>query len=567
MLIPVTVIAAFDMRVKNHTSAESVHFRAVYAYAATGIIITNSEGSIVAINRYALKKFGYKKSELLGRKIQILVPDRFKRKHAGYHKAFIENPRTRLMSNGQILSAKKKNGKEFPVEINLTNYRVNGKIYVLAFISDVTSRKVSEEKIERLNDTLEATVEKRTGDLQKALARLEVINDKLHETVSFQKAILENAGAIIISCNTQGIIQVFNPEAEAELGYSAEELIGHKTPLIFHLADELKSRAKEISMQFHTPITPDMEVFFAKAKRGMHNEDEWTYQRKDGTLFPVLLNVTALYSLNKEIIGYLGVAVNITQHKKSEQSLQQALNKERELSELKAKFVSIASHEFRTPLSTISSSAFLIEQYRQTEEQAKRELHLKNIMEAVNMLTDILNDFLSVGKIEENRVHVREVLFNIKSTTQRIIEEIKFTLKPGQAITYKHTGTQEVCMDEILLKHILMNLVSNAGKFSGDDGKIKVDTAVLNGKVTLTVTDNGIGITEEDQKHLAERFFRGTNAANIQGTGLGLHIVSKYAALMNGIVSCKSSLGKGASFKIVFHSKTKVYEKDSFGRR
>jgi PAS domain S-box-containing protein len=555
------------MRSKSHTPAESAHFRAVYAFATTGIVITDNEGFIVAINPCAFRKFGYKKSELIGRKIQILVPDRFKRKHAGYHKNYIENPKTRLMGNGQILSAKKKNGKEFPVEISLTNYHINGKRFVLAFVNDITARKKSEEKIERLNDTLEATVEKRTGDLQKALARLEVINDKLHETISFQNAILENAGAIIISCDTKGLIQIFNHEAETELGYSPQELINRKPPLIFHLEDELKIKAKELSQELRDNISPDMEVFFAKAKRGMHNEYEWTYQCKDGTRFPVLLNVTALYNLNKEIIGYLGVAVNISQHKKSEQDLQEALKKERELSELKSKFVSIASHEFRTPLSTISSSAFLIEKYTKTEDQGKREIHLKNIMEAVSMLTDILNDFLSVGKIEENRIHVRSGLFNIRNTSERITEELKFTLKPGQVITYKHDGAEELWMDEVLLKHILMNLISNAGKFSGDDGKIKVHTTVTNDKMTLSVSDNGIGISAEDQKHLAERFFRGANTAHIQGTGLGLHIVSRYAELMNGTVTCKSSLGKGAAFKIVFNVKKQVYEKDSSGGR
>jgi signal transduction histidine kinase len=222
----------------------------------------------------------------------------------------------------------------------------------------------------------------------------------------------------------------------------------------------------------------------------------------------------------------------------------------------------MASHEFRTPLSTVLSSAYLIEKYPTFEDQPKREKHLQRIISSVTMLTDILNDFLSVGKIEEGKIHVRLTVFNIQDLIKHTIAEIRNTLKKQQKIHYSHTGGTDVLLDATLLKHIIMNLVSNAGKFSPDTGLIEICSDCRDQQTTISVKDYGIGISKEDQKHLMERFFRGANAANIQGTGLGLHIVSKYAELMNGRVEWKSELGKGTEFSITFNIKTDGYEKD-----
>lgn len=215
----------------------------------------------------------------------------------------------------------------------------------------------------------------------------------------------------------------------------------------------------------------------------------------------------------------------------------------------------MASHEFRTPLSTVLSSSYLIQKYASEEDQPKRERHLQRIISSVNMLTDILNDFLSLGKIEEGKIQVRLSEINIEELIRSIINEIKNNLKKQQTIEYKHEGKTNVFIDSSLLKHIVLNLVSNASKFSSETSPIEVKTTVDESKLILSVKDFGMGISKEDQKHLMERFFRGANALNIQGTGLGLHIISKYAELMHGTVKCKSELEKGTEFIITFKLK------------
>jgi signal transduction histidine kinase len=212
----------------------------------------------------------------------------------------------------------------------------------------------------------------------------------------------------------------------------------------------------------------------------------------------------------------------------------------------------MASHEFRTPLSTVLSSAYLIEKYTKSEDQTRRENHLHRIISSVNLLTDILNDFLSVGKIEEGKIPLRLAEFNIREWLRLIMQDMSIHLKKGQRFDYVHNGSEKVFLDQVLLKHIAMNLFSNAIKFSPEESKIVVETEVTNEKIRFSVIDRGIGISAEDQEHLMERFFRGSNAANIQGTGLGLYIVSKYAQRMNGKIQCISSLYQGTTFNVFF---------------
>jgi signal transduction histidine kinase len=168
------------------------------------------------------------------------------------------------------------------------------------------------------------------------------------------------------------------------------------------------------------------------------------------------------------------------------------------------------------------------------------------------MLTDILNEFLSVGKIEEGKIQVRLIEFDLQKQIEEILQEMQSNAKKEQQIQYAHFGEPLVILDVSLIKHIVMNLISNAIKFSGEKSKIEVKTVVREKTIELSVKDFGIGISPDDQTHLMERFFRGKNAINIQGTGLGLHIIAKYAELMNGRVSCTSELDKGTEFVLTF---------------
>lgn len=267
--------------------------------------------------------------------------------------------------------------------------------------------------------------------------------------------------------------------------------------------------------------------------------------------------VNQLLALNKQLEEEINIKIKIQQQLKDrEAELEKSLLLERELGEFKSRFVSMASHEFRTPLSTVLSSVSLIGRYTESDQQANREKHINRVKSTVAHLTAILNDFLSMNKLEEGRIQTFFEDFDPIELFQEVVEEMKTILKPNQQLIYKqNTNGILVKSDRKILKNTLINLISNAIKYSKDDGTIDCTMTVDESIIVFTVTDEGIGIPDEDQKHLFDRFFRASNVTNIEGTGLGLNIVKKYLEMLDGEISFISKLYIGTTFNIKIPNK------------
>ncbi|MBI4930388.1 MAG: PAS domain-containing sensor histidine kinase [Bacteroidetes bacterium] len=383
---------------------------ALFLFAVEGILVINEKGEITRMNPSAEKLFGYGKNELIGKRIEVLVPQRLAQRHVEHRDKYNEHPHARSMGGGMELFGMKKDGKEFPVEISLSPYSTDEKKFTIAFIVDITHRKQAEEKMKNYSAELELQVKNRTLILEEAIEELE----------------------------------------------------------------------------------------------------------------------------------------------KTQKDLNVSLEKEKELNGLKSRFVSMASHEFRTPLATIQSSLSLVKKYGEIQDIEKQDKHISKIKSSISNLTDILNDFLSVSKLEEGKVENISEEFNLNEFVSEIISEMQSITKGGQNIFYTYSGNESVSLDKKLLKNILFNLVSNAIKFSPEGKSIEISSDVKKSSVKIIVKDKGIGISKEDQKYLFERFFRGHNATHIQGTGLGLNIVAKYIELMNGSIDVSSEENKGTTFIITF---------------
>jgi PAS domain S-box-containing protein len=404
---------------------EQEKFKAIFQNASLGILVINQQGEIALANDFLIREFGYDNAnDLIGKKMEILIPPRYRNQHVRDRDEFIEHPATRPMGMGRDLYGITKSGKEIPVEISLSNYTDEKGNFSIAFISDITPRIEAQnilrqqrlqlaamnKEMEMLNEELERKVEARTATLQETLEKLEASKDELSR----------------------------------------------------------------------------------------------------------------------------------------------ALSKEKDLSDMKSAFVSMASHEFRTPLSTILSSASLLAKYKLTEDQEKRDKHVQRIKSSVFNLNNILNEFLSLGKIEDGKITSHEALFDIKELVSQQIAEMAEIFKQGQEVKYSHSGIPDVTLDEVLFKNILINLLSNAAKFSPENKPIFVSTEVQDHQMIFSIKDQGMGISKKDQQHLFEIFYRATNATNIPGTGLGLHIVGKYVEMMNGKIDIKSGLEKGTTITIIF---------------
>lgn len=267
---------------------------------------------------------------------------------------------------------------------------------------------------------------------------------------------------------------------------------------------------------------------------------------KDGVLimsFDVSKNKLMELEL-KELYGQLEFKVN-----ERTKELVSALEREKKLNETKSTFVSMAAHEFRTPLSIILMNTSLAEKYSD-ELKNKREICLERIKKSVNNLVDLLNDFLSLDQLEHGKMEANKENFDLKIFLDNITKELKTINKKGQNINYSHIGNADVLADKKILRCIVLNLLSNAIKYS--DKNIDLKTEVINHEIIIKIKDRGIGIPEEQQKDLFNKFFRASNASSIQGTGLGLNIVKHYVELLNGSINFDSQENKGTTFTIKF---------------
>ncbi len=542
------------------------HSQAFLDYASVGIVITDKNGEIILINPFALRLFEFEQQELIGRKIEVLMPSRFQEIHESYHSNIFQHPPNRPFGLGLDLYGRKKDGTEFPVDVSLGNYIVEGEPFVISFINDISAQKQSELEIRRLNADLEQKVKERTEALAMTIEKLEkqiketeekekALEKQVKETEEKEQALagvqqlflrlLRNYpdGAISIIDNNYKF-EYTGGELHSRLHADPNELIGSEMYPNFPpvLKQIIRSQLEQV---FAGNVVSDFELPHPITGQA-YVMDAFPLLKEDGS------------------IDKAGVIIrNISELKKAGEGLKVALKKERELSELKSRFVTMASHEFRTPLSTILSSTYLMARYTTTEDQPKRQKHLDRIISSVNTLTDVLNDFLSAGKIEEGRIVVKPVFFDLKKIIESILNDFDNILKKGQTIVYLHKGDEMIELDKTMLRQIVSNLLSNASKFSPEDSVIEIRTETKNQELILSIKDRGMGISAEDQEHLMERFFRGTNATNIKGTGLGLHIVAKYVELLNGTIHCKTELNKGTEFKITF--KTNQHEKDIAG--
>lgn len=367
----------------------------LFAAAAEGLVVVDATGSILMHNPRLNALFGYAEGELIGKPIEVLLPDAVRTRHTAHREAYDKKPVQRSMGQGMDLWGKRKDGTVLPVEVSLNHFMVDDKRYVMGLVTDITLRRKAEEELLRTNQELELRVEQRTAELRAA-----------------------------------------------------------------------------------------------------------------------------------------------------EHNVREALEKEKELHALKGRFVSMASHEFRTPLSTIMSSVDLIGRYTEAAADEKVGKHVARIRAKVREMTAMLNEFLSLEKIELGQVLCTPVEIDIVHLCIELLEELRPLAKAGQTIDYDHQGEQRtVTLDRPILGNMIVNLVTNALKYSNEGQAAELRTRIAGGRLTITVADRGIGIPQEDQQHLFERFFRGGNTTNIQGTGLGLNIVTRYLDLLGGTIGFTSEPG------------------------
>ena len=385
---------------------------------------------------------------------------------------------------------------------------------------DITERKRQEEEQRRAED---------------ALAQ----EKKLFATL------LENAPVGIISTDEAGKILLVNPAYERICGYSSEELVGQTPPYPYWDLADLDTINQE----------------FVLAMSGEKKQIELWFTRKNGERFIARLKPITIFDEQGNMRRHLATMEDITKYKQAEEELRKALETERELNELKSRFIATISHEYRTPLATILSSAELLERYIHQFTEERRLKHYRRIQSEVYTLTQLVSDVLTLSKVEAGKQEFNPSPLNLEQLCRELVEDLQLTLGSEHTLTLicqgdcrlETPGTGSMtspCMDEKLLRYIINNLLSNAIKYSPKGSTIQFDLICDRTTAILRIQDQGIGIPLEDQQHLFESFYRGSNVGAISGTGLGLAIVKNSVSLHGGKIAVESEVGVGTTFTV-----------------
>lgn len=400
---------------------DSKAFCILFEGISEGALIVNKQQEIVEFNQSFAKMFGYEIDELMGKHINLLIPHKYRDNHGDHVQTFHHKNQKRQMGRDRNIYGLKKNGDVFPLEAGLNPFELNGEKFVMTIVSDITKRVETQNKIKKLNSSLEQKVNERTEDLKQTIVELSELNELLK--------------------------------------------------------GEIKRR------------------------------------------------------------------------KKAEARIKTALQKEIELNDLKTKFLSLVSHEFKTPLSGILTSTTLASKYTKTDQQEKRDKHLTTIKNKVHYLTSILNDFLSIERLETGKITYKFEYFSLLNLINEVVYNANVTLKAGQIIDYpKDINDVELYQDRHVLELILSNLMNNAIKYSKEDTKIELDIYEKQGYLHFKIKDQGMGIPQKDQSHIFERYFRAENALLNQGTGIGLNIIKVHLENLGGDIYFESQENKGSIF-------------------
>jgi PAS domain S-box-containing protein len=525
-----------------HEMTEKFHIqeRAVIS-SNNGIFITDSSAPhnpIIHANPALERITGYSAEELIGRDPRFLMLDDVNQPDL--------RRLQRAMAAGEecqvVLRCYRKDGSLFWNELSVSPVRDEHGIvnHFVGITEDITDRKRAEET--------------------------------LRATSALQRAILDSAGYAVISTSAEGHIRIFNAAAERMIGYKAAEVIGRPTSILIHDWTEVERRARELSAELGRPVSPDFEVFVAKARLGQADEHEWTYVRKDGTRLPVLLSVTPVRDERGVILGFMGIASDITERKRAETQLQQARTAAESASRAKGEFLANMSHEIRTPMNAVMGMTELALGTELTREQRGYLTAARN--SAVDLLT-IINDVLDFSKIEAGKLELHPEPFelrdalglDLKTFSLRAAEKgLELTLRVHADVPDELTG------DVGRLRQVLNNLVSNALKFT-ERGEVAVEVTLERkdargarqeeagprasrvapdapSVLHFRVRDTGIGVARDKQASIFEAFTQADASVTRRygGTGLGLAIASRLSRLMGGDIWVESEPGKGSTF-------------------
>lgn len=502
--------------------------------SAVMLLIDPFCGLIMGANNAALDYYGYSKYEFLQMNIsQIDVSPNID------PILFLIKPDEERKEN---FHHKKVNGEIRDVEIHSGLVKVNQKELIFSIVFDITKRRHAERQLEEYKNQLENLVAERTRKLnnvnsllEQEIKKLKIAEENIQYQLNFLQTLIDTIPNPIFFLDKDKTFTACNRAYEEFYKISRSEIIGRTV--------------------FQIPSFPSPDIFDKKNDKLLKDSREQKYEKiifsSEGDERYIMVHNAALKKNDGSVDGIVGILFDITEIKTLEKEVRIALEKEKELSELKSRFISVTSHEFRTPLTSILTSADLLEMYGRKWPDSKYYEYVGHIQKAVEYMTELINDVLTVSRSDSSKIQHNPTKINFYDLLNNIIENLKLSVTSKIEFNFNYCIKEKIFyLDSKLITQIVSNLLSNAVKYSPDGGNVDLIVNRENNYLIICVKDHGIGISEEDQQRLFEPFFRGQNVGTISGTGLGLSIAQKSAEIHNGKLTVSSKINEGTTFTV-----------------
>jgi PAS domain S-box-containing protein len=490
-------------RVAALASASEAHTRSVVDTALDAVISMDAAGCVTAWNARAEAIFGWPAAEVLGRSLaETIIPPAHREAHQRGLKHYLATGEGPVLNRRIEVTALRRDGREFPAELSIAPLRIDGAPHFSAFLRDITDRKLAEAR-------LRESEERFSKAFHGSNARL---------------AILDAADGRYLDVN-DAFVQAY--------GHTREGIIG-RTSLELGLWEDPAQRE---------------EAYRIYEREGRLRDFESRVRTHSGEVQVVLQSGDFVSVGDRRCI--LSVGIDITDRKRAEAEVLQNYAREKELSELKSRFVAMVSHEFRTPLAIISSSAEILDAYLERLSTDERKSNIRDITDATRHMSRMMEEVLLLGRVEAGKLACRPALLDLAVFGQRLIDEV--TSATNSRCPFQFTaapGLPEAKADEGLLRHIFNNLLNNAAKYSPPGSVVEFQLEARGHLALFTVRDRGIGIPEADARLLFQAFHRGRNVGDTPGTGLGMTVVKRCVELHGGKIAFESKEGHGTTFVV-----------------